>query len=207
MYQKKVRILAQRAFAQALFSLCLVALGGLVFMSGFSLVLAVANTTDALQNVNAGTTTIDAVPSSINFSDADKGTTSSANTGSNKINITETEDGSWTLSGYFNTNFVKTDNAAVQMAINEGGTLRMRWFPAIQYVTNETGDSGGANITNGSNADFEGIASGNALTQAQNTSSETALGKFGFQNLQFNYNVPITALTGSYSAAFVISLI
>jgi len=212
--ESKNRVISQANRLKAYLLSQLTLLGAFSLLVGsfyfIQLTQAVTNESNFTATVSAGALTIDQVANNVAFNSGGAGDTIIATIGNNdssdpaRTKITATSAGAWTLSGYFNTNFVKTDNAAVQMTMAD----RMAWYPTTEMVIeNITNDSAGANIAAGADANFAGIASGNKLTQARNSDSEEARGKFGFSNLKFNYTIPITAESGDYSAAMVVELI
>lgn len=195
--EAKLQELASTARARLLSYAVLIALFGLVFSGDITeRVLAVTDTTNATQNVTAGALSIDQVPNNIAFNDGAPGDSTLANItnsdsgGTRRIKITSTASATFSLTGYFNSNWYRSGTPATQMAI----ASRMRWFPTTNGVLADisgAGDSETANVAKGANANFAGIASGNALSLL--TGSSSSKGKYALSNVTFQYDVPISA--------------
>ena len=150
--------------------------------------------TNIAQTVSAGSLALTVSNTQLNFNAGGVGDTTTANTGSGAGNAIIVQDttGSgigWDLTGYFNTNFVKTGDSNVQMAINQ-----MSWYPGLMTVSNNTGNN--ADVTAGANGAFAGNGSGNPKTLANSTN---APGLFDIFNLKFNYTIPLTAEATDYT--------
>lgn len=153
--------------------------------------------TNVAQNVTAGTLAIDNAPSEITFNAGSPGTITTANTTTGGI-VTNDTDGSgagWTVTGFFNTNFYRNADGNVQMAI----ASRMYWGAnngsGGSTITNVTGTTGDA--IGGANNNFPGVTSNSSLTLMTNNGINSGAGAFNMTNLKFNYNIPVTATTGS----------
>jgi len=164
--------------------------------------------TNVAQNVSAGTLFIDQAPTQLNFNSGAPGASTTANTGSGTngvvTNDTTGAKAGWDLTGFFNTNFKNTGTA--QMPINDGGTLRLGWFPGLAVITPITGDAGGA--VAGANANFNGIESGNVLTlMNSNSGGNNGAGAYNMTNLIFNFNIPITAEATDYTTNLRLTIV
>lgn len=171
-------------------------------------ILAANNaTSNVAQNVTAGSLDIDSAPSSIGFSDASPGSTSTVNTGTNDVAMNDTTGSlsGWTLSGYFTTDLWSTDNS-YSLAINESGTLRMFWDPENADIAAITGDAGGA--VAGSATNFSGIASGNQITlmNSNNSASNNGAGAYNIVNVVFNYSISPSAYATDYTTTLTLSI-
>jgi len=165
------------------------------------LVLADDASTEMPLNVTEGSLSITAPPS-IGFSNSAPGSITVANTTTSAITTNDTRgnlDG-WDVTGYFNTNFLKTDNAANQLPIES----RMSWYPGSMNVVNITGQDG--DTLPGSNNNFAGITSDNSLTLLTNNDIANGAGAFNAFNLKFNYDIPANAAVGSYSTTLVLTI-
>ncbi len=190
--QRQVLSLATILFFLGLMSLSTVEISGAANNSD----------TNLAQNVTAGSLAIDNAPSQLNFSSGNPGSTTTVNTGNAAANRIRTNDttgakAGWDLTGYFNTNFYRAADANVQLPINDGGTLRMRWFPGDAVINNVTGDSGGA--VAGANNNFPGINSANSLRlmNSNNSAGNNGAGAYDMFNLVFNYDISPSASSAS----------
>jgi len=161
--------------------------------------------TNIAQNVSAGSLAITA-PSQLNFNSGIVGETTNANiTSSDYIIISDTRgnrDG-WEVTGFFNTNFLKTGDTNVQMAING----QAAWFPGNMTVENNTGNN--ESVNKGTNANFAGINSENSLTLAtsNNSHADNGAGSFNVYNLLFNYDIPIGAEATDYTTNLRLTIV
>ena len=157
--------------------------------------------TNVAQNVTAGALAITA-PSELTFSDGGVGDNTEANIVSGgPITIADTRgnlDG-WEVTGFFNTNFLKTTDVNIQMPINSANGDLLRWEPASMTVENNTGDKDSVNV--GADANFAGIEVLNSLTLAtsNNGHADNGAGSFNVFNLVFNYAIPISAEATDYT--------
>lgn len=206
----KLQHISETARARFLSYVMILALFGLIFSGDIvNRVLAVTDSSNILANVEAGVLTIDQVPNNVSFNAGKPGENIVANIGNadaggtRRLKLTSTLSATFTLSGYFNTNFYSGAAPTTQMAI----ASRMQWHPTTNgVVQNLTTDSEGANVSEGADANFAGIASGNKLTMASGASSSK--GKFALSNLTFNYQIPITASAASdYVTTLITELI
>ncbi len=150
--------------------------------------------TNIAQNVSAGSLALTVSNAQLNFNAGGVGDTTTANTGSGAGNAIIVQDttGSgtgWDVTGYFNTNFVKTGDTNIQMAITA-----MSWYPGAMTISNNTGNN--ADVDAGTNGAFAGNGDGNPKTLAN---SDNAPGKFDLYNLKFNYTIPIEAEATDYT--------
>lgn len=200
--QAKLRLQSEKilhglVLGTVIFSVALMSVGTIQIIQA----LNNANTNVA-QNVTAGTLFIDQAPAQLNFSSGSPGSSTTANTGSGTngvvTNDTTGAKVGWDLTGFFNTNFKKNTDSNVQMAINDGGTRRLGWFPEAAIITPITGDADG--VLPGANANFNGIESTNflRLMQSNQASDNNGAGAYNLTNLIFNFNIPVTAATADY---------
>lgn len=200
--QAKLRLQSEKilhglVLGTVIFSVALMSVGTI------QIILAANNAdTNVAANVTAGTLAIDNAPSQLNFSAGNPGSTTTVNTGNAAANRVRTNDttgakAGWSLTGYFNTNFYSAANANVQLAINDGGTLRMRWFPGSTTITEVTGDAGGA--VAGSNGNFNNIGSGGSLPlmNSNNSAGNKGAGAYDMFNLVWNYDISPSATSAS----------
>ncbi len=212
--ETKLQDLASTARARMLSSLVLIALFGLVFSGDIAQrVLAVTDTTNATQNVDAGATTIDQVPNNLAFSNNQPGGQSTVNItnadsggAGRRIKITSTASASFSLTAYFNTDWYSAAAPSTQMPINT--VNRMRWFPAVNAVLQDVSigqDSLIGNVALGSNVNFNVTGSGGARTLL--TGSSNSKGKYAVSNLSFQYDIPVSAAAATdYTTVIVTTL-
>ncbi|MDD5605872.1 MAG: hypothetical protein PHR51_00880 [Patescibacteria group bacterium] len=152
--------------------------------------------TNLAQNVTAGSLSITG-PSQLNFNDGSIGETTIANiTTSDPVRIADTRgnlDG-WEVTGFFNTNWLKTGDSNVQMDI---GTADLYWYPGNMTVQNNTGNNDGVN--KGSNAPFQGITNALTLATSNNSHADNGAGSFNLFNIEFKYSIPIGAEATDYT--------
>jgi len=183
----------------------------LMFLGPGRLLFAVNNAAMNMDlNVNTGSLSLTA-PSATNFNSASPGETAVANTTTSEIVVNDTRGSKagWHVTGYFNTNFYKTTDSNVQMAVNDGGTLRMFWGAnngsGGSTINNVTGTSGEA--IGGANDNFTGIESSNSLTlMTDSASGDNGAGAFNMVNLKFNYSVPVSASATSYRTTLILTV-
>ena len=157
--------------------------------------------TNIAQNVSAGALAITA-PTELAFNDGGVGDSTVANivTG-DPITLADTRgnlDG-WDVTGYFNTNFVKTGDTNIQMPINSVDGNLLRWEPASMTVENVTGNNASVNI--GADANFVGINVENSLTlcTSNNGHADNGAGSYNVFNVVFNYLIPAGAEATDYT--------
>jgi len=184
-------------------------LGMVLFFAGVMAIgtiqLAQADTTgntNIAQNVSAGSLALTVSNAQLNFNAGGISETTTANTGSGAGNAIIVQDttGSgtgWDLTGYFNTNFVKTGDTNIQMAISA-----MSWYPGLMTIANNTGNN--ADVTAGANGAFAGNGSGNPKTLAN---SSNAPGLFDLFNLKFNYTIPLEAEATDYTTRLILTIV
>jgi len=166
-------------------------------------------TSNGTQNVTAGTLAIDNAPANLNFPDSAPGTNNSNYNISTDGVVTNDTRGTlagWTLYGFWQTNWLKSTDANIQMSMNNDASGRMTWLPSDATVTNVTGDSGGA--TAGANNNFGGISSSNNLTlvQSNNSADNNGAGAYNMTNLVFQYDITTGAQTGNYTTTLNLTI-
>ncbi len=167
-------------------------------------------TSNGSQNIINGTLAIDNAPANLNFPDSTPGTNNSSyNIDSDGVVTNDTRGtlAGWTLYGFWQTNWLKSGDANVQLSMNNDATGRMTWLPGSATITNVTGDNGGAIA--GANNNFSGISSGNNLTlmQSNNSSANNGAGAYNMTNLVFQYDITTGAQTGSYTTVLNLTII
>ena len=184
-------------------------LGAVLFFAGVMAIgtieLAQADTTgdtNIAQTVSAGSLTLTVSNGQLNFNAGGVTETTTANTGNGAGNAIIVQDttGSgtgWDLTGFFNTNLVKTADTNVQMAIDQ-----MSWYPAVMTISNNTGNN--ADVDAGANGAFAGIESGNSKVLAN---ADNAPGIFDLYNLQFNYTIPLEAEATDYTTNLRLTIV
>lgn len=151
--------------------------------------------TNIAQNVSAGSLALTVSNTQLNFNAGGVGDTTTANTGSGAGNAIIVQDttGSgtgWDITGYFNTNFVKTGDTNIQMAMTA-----MSWYPTTgMTIANNTGNN--ADVDPGADGAFTGNGSANSKVLANSTN---APGVFDIFNLKFNYAIPVEAEATDYT--------
>ncbi|HAR54667.1 TPA: hypothetical protein DCR79_00020 [Patescibacteria group bacterium] len=191
------KILHGLVLGTVIFSVALMSVGTIQIIQA-----GLTDDTNVAQNVSAGALSIDQAPDQLNFNAGAPGDSTTANTGSGTngvvTNDTTGAKAGWAVTGFFNTNFKNTDGS-VQMSINDGGTLRLGWFPGLAVITPITGDSGGA--VAGANNNFTGIAAANSLglINSNQASDNNGAGAYNMTNIIFNFNIPISAQAIDYT--------
>jgi len=143
-----------------------------------------------LQNVTAGSLSLDSAPSQINLAAGSPGSITNANTTTSGIvsNDTRGSLAGWAITGFFNTNLFSAADANLQIPITD-----MSWYPGTgnAVITPITGDAGGA--VAGANGAFGGTASGNSKTlmNSNNSATNKGAGAYNMTNLLFNLSIPI----------------
>ncbi|OGB85720.1 hypothetical protein A2994_03120 [candidate division Kazan bacterium RIFCSPLOWO2_01_FULL_48_13] len=186
-------------------------LGSVLFFAGVMAIgtIQLANAgltadTNVAQNVTAGSLAITA-NTQLNFNSGSISQTTLANTGASTAIVLQDTSGSgngWSVTGYFNTNFVAA-NPAVQMAIDSD----MAWYPGDMQVANN-GTSNNASVNKGGNGAFVGIASGNnkTLATSNNSHGDKGAGTYDVWNLPLNYTIPLSATATDYTTSFRLTI-
>ena len=186
-------------------------LGAVLFFAGVMAIgtIQLANAgltadTNVAQNVTAGSLAITA-NTQLNFNSGSISQTTLANTGASTAIVLQDTSGSgngWSVTGYFNTNFVAA-NPAVQMAIDSD----MAWYPGDMQVANN-GTSNNASVNKGGNGAFVGIASGNnkTLATSNNSHGDKGAGTYDVWNLPLNYTIPLSATATDYTTSFRLTI-
>jgi len=186
-------------------------LGSVLFFAGVMAIgtIQLANAgltadTNVAQNVTAGSLAITA-NAQLNFNSGSISQTTLANTGASTAIVLQDTSGSgngWSVTGYFNTNFVAA-NPAVQMAINAD----MSWYPGDMQVANN-GTSNNARVNKGTNGAFAGVAAGNnkTLATSNNSHGDKGAGTYDVWNLPLNYTIPLSATATDYTTSFRLTI-
>ncbi len=158
------------------------------------------------QNVSTGSLDITA-PTELAFDDGLAGQSTEANivTG-DPITVSDTRGtlAGWSLSGYFNTNFVNS-GGTTQMAINTVELLR--WEPSSMTVENNTGNNDSVNKGADFNFPDVGGATPRILATSNDSHADNGAGSFNLFNIVFNYAIPAGAEAEDYTSDIELTII
>ena len=154
--------------------------------------------------ITTGTLVFDQMPGQFNFSSGTPGSIINGTTGSTNEQAIKTNDtrgtlDGYTISGYFNTNFV---NGANQSDI----ASYMTWYANQISIVNVTGVD--TELVAGPLATFAGVEANNAEVLALNgASGNKAAGAYNIHNLKMNYSVPLDTPAGVYTVEMVMTIV